>query len=125
MSTTSPLIIAGQVWSAKDYATNVGFVPALGADVLALLDEKASEDILDLGSGDAVLVTRLMATGAHFTRLERDPSRSAAAPALCSTKARPMTLAPSFSHKYSSFRFACSWADRRALFAPNKWGWSQ
>jgi hypothetical protein len=28
---------AGQAWSAGDYARDAGFVPALGADVLALL----------------------------------------------------------------------------------------
>lgn len=80
--TTPPAFLAvGQAWSARDYATNAGFIPALGADVLALLDAKAGEDILDLGCGDGVLTTRLMATGANVTGLEPDPSLSAVAAA--------------------------------------------
>lgn len=69
---------AGQVWNADSYAANAGFVPALGADVLALLDPKPGEAILDLGCGDGVLTQKLAATGAIVTGLEPDPDFAAA-----------------------------------------------
>jgi SAM-dependent methyltransferase len=80
-STNPPKLVAGQVWSAKDYAANAGFVPALGADVFALLDAQNGEDILDLGCGDGVLTARLMQSGANVIGLEPDPSLAAAATA--------------------------------------------
>ena len=45
--------IARQHWSAKRYAEAAGFVPALGAPVLALLAPSPGELILDLGSATA------------------------------------------------------------------------
>lgn len=77
--TTPPFLAAGQTWSARDYAANAGFVPALGADVLALLAPQKGEDILDLGCGDGVLTKRLMQSGANVTGLEPDPDFCAAA----------------------------------------------
>jgi len=74
-----PLPAAGQVWSATDYARNAAFVPALGADVLALLAPRPGEEILDLGCGDGVLSLRLAAAGARVTGLEPDPAMAAAA----------------------------------------------
>ena len=70
---------AGQVWSAEAYASNAGFVPALGEDVLALLAPKPDERILDLGCGDGVLTKRLTDRGASVTALEPDPSLAARA----------------------------------------------
>ncbi len=69
---------AGQVWNTGTYAANAGFVPALGADVLALLDPKPGEAILDLGCGDGVLTEKLVASGAVVTGLEPDPDFAAA-----------------------------------------------
>ncbi len=51
-------------WNAGHYAQHAGFVPALGAPVLALLDPKPGEHILDLGCGDGVLTERIVAAGA-------------------------------------------------------------
>jgi SAM-dependent methyltransferase len=79
MTGAPPFLAAGQAWSARDYAANAGFVPALGADVLALLAPQPGEDILDLGCGDGVLTARLMQSGASVTGLEPDPDLSAAA----------------------------------------------
>ena len=79
MAEAPPILKAGQVWSAVDYAANAGFVPALGADVLALMAAQAGEDILDLGCGDGVLTARLIQSGAKVTGLEPDPSLCAAA----------------------------------------------
>lgn len=76
--TNPPFLAAGQTWSARDYAANAGFVPALGADVLALLAPQKGEDILDLGCGDGVLTAQLLQSGANVTGLEPDPDLSAA-----------------------------------------------
>jgi 2-polyprenyl-3-methyl-5-hydroxy-6-metoxy-1,4-benzoquinol methylase len=70
---------AGQTWSAQDYRTHAGFVPALGAEVLSKLDARAGEEILDLGCGDGVLTARLAASGARVTGLEPDPDLARAA----------------------------------------------
>lgn len=79
MTNPPPFLAAGQAWSARDYAANAGFVPVLGADVLALLSPQAGEDILDLGCGDGVLTARLVQSGARVTGLEPDPDLCAAA----------------------------------------------
>lgn len=79
MTTNPPFLAAGQTWSARDYAANAGFVPALGADVLTLLAPQRGEDILDLGCGDGVLTQRLVQSGANVTGLEPDRDLSAAA----------------------------------------------
>lgn len=79
MTTAPPFLAAGQAWSARDYVANAGFVPALGADVLALLAPQGGEEILDLGCGDGVLTARLMQSGATVAGLEPDPDLCAAA----------------------------------------------
>jgi SAM-dependent methyltransferase len=70
---------AGQAWSAEDYARNAGFVPALGAEALALLAPQPGERILDLGCGDGVLTGRIAEAGARVTGLEPDPDMAEAA----------------------------------------------
>ena len=57
-------INAASRWEPADYAQNAAFVPALGAPVLALLDPKPGERILDLGCGDGVLTEKLVEAGA-------------------------------------------------------------
>jgi SAM-dependent methyltransferase len=68
-------------WNAADYQANAAFVPALGADVLALLAPRPGERILDLGCGDGALTAELAASGAEVVGLEPDPSMRAAAAA--------------------------------------------
>lgn len=92
MTTPPPFLAAGQAWSARDYAANAGFVPALGADVLALLAPQSGEDILDLGCGDGVLTAKLMQSGANVTGLEPDPDLCGAA------KSRGITVLEQDAH---------------------------
>jgi SAM-dependent methyltransferase len=68
-------------WNPADYAKNAAFVPALGADVLALLAPKPGEAILDLGCGDGVLTRALVATGAQVIGVDTSPDMVAAAQA--------------------------------------------
>jgi trans-aconitate methyltransferase len=55
---------AVNIWAAEHYRQHAGFVPALGADVLALLDPRPGERILDLGCGEGSLTEKLAASGA-------------------------------------------------------------
>lgn len=76
MTRTPP---GGQDWNAATYARNAGFVPALGADVLALLAPRPGERIVDLGCGDGVLTARIAAAGAEVTGIEPAPDLAEAA----------------------------------------------
>jgi SAM-dependent methyltransferase len=66
-------------WSASDYARHAGFVPALGEPVLALLDPRPGERILDLGCGDGVLTERIVAAGAVVIGVDASAEMIAAA----------------------------------------------
>jgi len=66
-------------WSASDYARHAGFVPALGAPVLALLDPRPGERILDLGCGDGVLTERIAEAGAVVIGVDASEEMIAAA----------------------------------------------
>ena len=50
-------------WNPTSYAKNARFVSDLGEPLLALLDAKPGETILDLGCGDGALTKRSSATG--------------------------------------------------------------
>ncbi len=66
-------------WNPALYAANAGFVPALGNVVLAMLDPKPGERVLDLGCGDGVLTLRIAATGAITEGIDGDAAMAAAA----------------------------------------------
>ncbi len=50
-------------WNPASYAKNARFVADLGAPLLALLDGKPGETILDLGCGDGALTEKIIAAG--------------------------------------------------------------
>jgi len=66
-------------WSPADYAQNAGFVPALGAAALALLDPRPGELILDIGCGDGTLTQQITAAGARAIGLDASPEMVEAA----------------------------------------------
>ncbi len=57
-------------WSPADYASNAGFVPALGAAALELLNPQPGEFIVDLGCGDGQLTQRIAEAGARVIGLD-------------------------------------------------------
>lgn len=66
-------------WSPSDYAQNAGFVPALGAAALALLDPQAGEMVLDIGCGDGTLTRQIGGAGARVIGLDASPEMIEAA----------------------------------------------
>lgn len=71
-----------QSWNADDYAANGRFVADLGAPVLALLDPKPGERILDLGCGDGALTKCLVDAGADVLGVDGSGEMIAASKAL-------------------------------------------
>ena len=69
----------GQTWRAEGYIANAAFVADLGAPVMALLDPKPGEFILDLGCGDGRLTAKIAASGARVIGADAAPDLLAAA----------------------------------------------
>lgn len=70
---------SSQVWSPDSYDRNVRFVSDLGADVLAMLDAKEGERVLDLGCGDGAVTEKIAAAGARVIGVDSSPEFVAAA----------------------------------------------
>ncbi|MEO5810411.1 MAG: methyltransferase domain-containing protein [Sphingomicrobium sp.] len=66
-------------WDAADYARVGGFVPALGAAALDLLDPQPGEHILDIGCGDGVLTLKIKEAGADVVGIDNNLSMIGAA----------------------------------------------
>ncbi|BAW80834.1 methyltransferase domin containing protein [Candidatus Nitrosoglobus terrae] len=64
---------AGQVWDLQNYRKNAQFVPDLGMPVIAWLNPKIDEHILDLGCGDGTLTAKLAAFGCHVVGVDSSP----------------------------------------------------
>jgi trans-aconitate methyltransferase len=69
----------GQTWNTDAYATNGRFVATLATGVVALLNPRPGEQILDLGCGDGALTEQLASTGAILTGVDASPTMLAAA----------------------------------------------
>ena len=66
-------------WDDADYARVGGFVPALGAAALELLDPQPGEHILDVGCGDGVLTQKIKEAGADVVGIDNNLSMIGAA----------------------------------------------
>jgi trans-aconitate methyltransferase len=72
-------VLSTSRWDAADYARVGGFVPALGAAALELLDPQAGEAILDIGCGDGTLTAQIKDRGADVIGIDNSPSMIGAA----------------------------------------------
>ena len=68
-----------QQWDAQRYANNASFVAQHGEPVLALLNPRPGEQILDLGCGDGALSLKLVEAGAIVLCVDASDSMVAAA----------------------------------------------
>jgi trans-aconitate methyltransferase len=59
-----------QTWNSEGYAKNARFVTDLGAPVLALLNPRPGEHILDLGCGDGVLTKKIADFGCRVVGVD-------------------------------------------------------
>jgi trans-aconitate methyltransferase len=66
-------------WSPEGYLRHAGFVPALGAGVLDLLDPQPGERVLDLGCGEGTLTQDILARGAEVVGVDSSEAQIAAA----------------------------------------------
>lgn len=71
--------LTGQSWDPELYARNARFVSDLGMPVVALLDPRPGERILDLGCGDGVLTEKLAALGCDVVGADASPAQVEAA----------------------------------------------
>ncbi len=79
--------MAGQIWQAEGYARNARFVSELGRPLLAMLDPRPGERILDLGCGDGALTAEIAAAGARVFGVDRAPDM------VCAARARGLAVA--------------------------------
>ncbi|MCK1796882.1 methyltransferase domain-containing protein [Streptomyces sp. XM4193] len=68
-------------WDVARYDSQFGFVAALGAGVVDLLDPQPGEHVLDLGCGSGHLTALIAERGATVTAVDGDPAMVAAATA--------------------------------------------
>jgi SAM-dependent methyltransferase len=71
--------VTGQSWDPDLYGRNARFVSDLGMPVVALLDPRPGERILDLGCGDGVLTEKLAALGCEVVGADASPAQVEAA----------------------------------------------
>lgn len=60
-------------WRADDYTTSGAFVPALAGQIVATLDARPGERILDVGCGDGLLTDQIRAGGAEVVGIDASP----------------------------------------------------
>lgn len=66
-------------WDVRRYREHTGFVSELGLPVVALLDPRPGEKILDVGCGDGDLTARLAGLGCDVVGIDSSPDMVAAA----------------------------------------------
>jgi SAM-dependent methyltransferase len=71
--------MTAQTWNSEGYAKNARFVTDLGAPVLALLNPRPGEHILDLGCGDGVLTKKIADVGCRVVGVDSSADFVAAA----------------------------------------------
>ena len=65
-------MVAGQDWDARGYDERFSFVTAYGSDLLALLDPRVGERVLDVGCGSGHQAGELAARGAQAVGIDAD-----------------------------------------------------
>ncbi|MGO9935984.1 MAG: class I SAM-dependent methyltransferase [Steroidobacteraceae bacterium] len=95
-----------QTWNSEGYANNARFVTDLGAPVLALLDPRPGERILDLGCGDGVLTKKIADFGCKVVGVDSSPDFVASAKKLgleiIERNASNLNFSPSFDAVFSN-----------------------
>jgi trans-aconitate methyltransferase len=66
-------------WDADRYQRQFGYVSAMAGELLALLDPRPGETVLDLGCGTGELAEAIQGRGARVWALDADPAMVAAA----------------------------------------------
>ena len=98
--------MTSQNWNSESYAQNARFVTDLGAPVLALLDPRPGEHILDLGCGDGVLTGKIADLGCKVVGVDSSPDFVAAAKNLgldiIEKNAADLDFGPSFDAVFSN-----------------------
>ncbi len=98
--------MTAQTWNSESYAKNARFVTDLGAPVLALLDPKPGERILDLGCGDGVLTKKIADLGCQVVGIDSSPDFVLAAKQLgldvIEKNAADLHFGPSFDAVFSN-----------------------
>jgi trans-aconitate methyltransferase len=98
--------MTAQTWNSAGYAKNARFVTDLGAPVLALLDPRPGERILDLGCGDGVLTKKIAELGCEVVGVDSSAEFAAAAKKLglhaVEMDAADLDFGPSFDAVFSN-----------------------
>lgn len=77
--TTTPTVVAHDTWDAGAYRRHSGLQTGEAMALLARLDPRPGELVLDVGCGDGRVTAEIAATGARAVGLDRSPSMATSA----------------------------------------------